>query len=120
MFQRIALFIPVLMLSLCMLSGLASAEEGRGQILKTTGVVKIINAQGEAREVTGSEVVVKENDTVTTGEGGNAVVRFNDGALTILDEKSSLQVEKKNWLSHLGGKIYFTFRKVFGDSQQVK
>ena len=120
MFQRIGLITPVLMLSLFLQSGLSNAEEGRGQILKTTGVVTIINAQGELREAKGVDIVVHENETVTTSEGSQAVVRFNDGVLSVLDEKSSLQVEKKNWLSHLGGKIYFTFRKVFGGERQVK
>ena len=120
MFQRIGLITSALLLGLLLQPALSYAEEGRGVILKTSGVVKIINAQGEAREVTGSEVVVREMDTVSTSAGGQAVVRFNDGALSVLDEKSSLQVEKKNWLSHLGGKIYFTFRKVFGGERQVK
>ncbi|MDH5710750.1 MAG: FecR family protein [Gammaproteobacteria bacterium] len=119
MFQRIALLTPVLMLSLIMQTDLALADEDRGLILKTTGVVKIVNAQGGVREVTGSEAI-NESDTVSTGEGGQAVVKFNDGALSILDENSILKVEKKNWLSHIGGKIYFTFRKVFSGSQQVK
>ena len=103
-----------------MQSALSYAGEARGHILKTSGTVKIINAQGEAREVTGSEVVVHEMDIVSTGEGSQAVVRFNDGALLVLNEKSRLQVEKKNWLSHLGGKIYFTFRKVFGGERKVR
>ena len=120
MFQRIGLITSALLLGLLLQPALSYAEEGRGVILKTSGVVKIINAQGEAREVTGSEVVVREMDTVSTSAGSQAVVRFNDGALSVLDEKSSLQVEKKNWLSHLGGKIYFTFRKVFGGERQVK
>jgi len=38
----------------------------------------------------------------------------------VIDEKSSLRVEKTNWLSHIGGKIYFTFKKVFGPTRQVK
>ncbi|MDH5388480.1 MAG: FecR family protein [Gammaproteobacteria bacterium] len=120
MFQRIGLITPALVLGLLLHSALSYADEGRGQILKTSGIVKIINAQGEAREVTGSEVVVREMDIVSTGEGSQAVVRFNDGALSVLNEKSRLQVEKKNWLSHLGGKIYFTFRKVFGGERKVK
>lgn len=119
MFQRIAFLTPVLMLSLMLQTSPVRADEGRGQILKTTGEVKIVDAQGEAREVTGP-VVVNENDTVSTSKGSKAVVKFNDGALSILDENSSLKVEKKNWLSHIGGKIYFTFRKVFSGSQQVK
>lgn len=120
MFQRITMFLPMLMLALGLQSGFAIADDSRGQILKTTGVVKIVNAKGESRDATGTDVVVNENDTVTTSEGSQAVVRFNDGALSVLDEKSSLQVEQKNWFSHLGGKIYFTFRKVFGGEKQVK
>ncbi len=120
MFQRIHLIAPILLLPLLLQSGLSNAEESRGQILKTTGVVTIINAQGDSREVKGADIAVHESETVTTSEGSQAVVRFNDGALSVLDEKSSLQVEKKNWLSHLGGKIYFTFRKVFGGERHVK
>ena len=132
MFQRIGLIISVSVFGLLWQSGLSHAEEAspaeevpavaevRGQIVKTSGVVKIINAQGEEREVTGSDIVVHEMDTVKTSAGGKAVVQLNDGALSILSEKSSLKVEKKNWLSHLGGKIYFTFRKVFSGSQNVK
>lgn len=120
MFQRISLITPVLMLYLFLQPGLSSAEEARGKILKTTGVVIIINAQGESHEAEGIDIVIRENETVTTSEGSQAVVRFNDGALSVLDEKSSLKVEKKNWLSHIGGKIYFTFRKVFGGDRKVK
>ena len=132
MFKKIGLIISVSILGLLWQSGLTHAEEAvpveeapavaqiRGQILKTSGVVKIVNAQGEEREASGSDMVIHENDTVTTGAGGRAVLELNDGALSILSEKSILKVEKKNWLSHLGGKVYFTFRKVFSGSQQVK
>ena len=120
MLQRIGLITPIIMFGFLLQSGLTQAEEARGTILKTSGIVKIINAQGELREAGGSNIAVHEMDTVNTGEGSQAVVRFNDGALSVLDEKSSLQVEKKNWLSHIGGKIYFTFRKVFGEERQVK
>ncbi|MCW8831288.1 MAG: FecR family protein [Gammaproteobacteria bacterium] len=132
MFQKIGLIISVSMLGLLWQSGLTHAEETaptedvfaapqvRGQILKTSGVVKIVNAQGEEREASGAEIAIHENDTVKTSAGGQAVVQTNDGSLSILSEKSVLKVEKKGWLSHLGGKIYFTFRKVFSGSQQVK
>ena len=120
MFQQIRLITPVLMLFLFLQSGWSRADDGRGQIVKTAGVVTIINAKGDSRKVTASNVVVRENETVTTSKSSQAVVRFNDGALSILDEKSSLKVEKKNWLSHIGGKIYFTFKKVFSGKRQVK
>lgn len=118
--QRISLITLVMLTPLLLQSALSNAAEVRGQILKTTGFVSIINARGESRKVSGADVIVKENETVSTSEGGQAVIRFNDGALSVLGEKSRLKVEKKNWLSHLGGKIYFTFRKVFSNQRQVK
>lgn len=120
MMKKISLITPLLILGCILQSGLSQAEEARGTILKTSGVVKIINEQGEAHNVTGTNVIVHEMETVSTGEGGQAVVQFNDGALSVLDERSSLKVGEKNWLSHLGGKIYFTFRKVFSEDWRVK
>jgi hypothetical protein len=75
---------------------------------------------GERQIVDQAGITVREMDTIVTAEGGSAVVRFTDGALSVLDENSRLQVEQTNWLSHLGGRIYFTFKKVFGERRQVK
>ena len=101
-------------------SGYALAEEFRGKVLKVNGEVHIIDEKGKRHTVEESRFLVREMDTVVTAEGGSAIIRFNDGAMSVLDEKSSLQVEKTSWLSHIGGKIYFTFRKVFGEKRQVK
>jgi len=120
MFQKIGLITIALVMSFLLQATLSYADEGRGLILKTSGEVKIINPKGEVREVSGPKDIVREMDIVSTGKGSQAVVRFNDGALSVLNEKSRLQVEKKNWLSHIGGKIYFTFRKVFSGQRQVK
>jgi hypothetical protein len=95
-------------------------ETSRGRILKVEGDVQVINEHGEVRKSGKSWLLVKELDTIETGKGGKAVVQFTDGALSVLDEKSRLRIEKTNWLSHLGGKIYFTFRKVFGEPRKVK
>jgi ferric-dicitrate binding protein FerR (iron transport regulator) len=101
-------------------AGIAGAEEFRGKVVKVKGDVHVIDANGKRTRVEDSKFQVRELDTIVTDKGGNVVVQFNDGAMTVLDEKSSLQVEKTNWLSHLGGKIYFTFRKIFGKPKQVK
>jgi hypothetical protein len=101
-------------------AGIAGAEEFRGKVVKVKGDVHIIDAHGNRTNVDESKFLVRELDTIVTDEGGNVIVQFNDGAMTVLDEKSSLQVEKTNWLSHIGGKIYFTFRKIFGQPRQVK
>ena len=52
-------------------------------------------------------------DTIVTKNGGSIVVQFDDGALSVLDEKSRLRVEKTSWFSYLGGKVYVTFEKTF-------
>jgi hypothetical protein len=59
-------------------------------------------------------------DTIVTRSDARVVVQFDDGALSVLDEKSRLRVEKTSWFSYLGGKVYFTFKKVFGEPRQVK
>ena len=59
-------------------------------------------------------------DTVATAEGSHAIIRFDDGVLSVLNEKSRLRVEKTSGLSHLGGAIYFTFRKVFNGKRQIR
>lgn len=111
-------FLVTLLVLWC--SGAYAEEAYRGRILKVNGDVQVINERGEIRKVEESRFLVREMDTVVTREGGKAVVQFTDGALSIIDEKSSLRVEKTNWLSHIGGKIYFTFRKVFGEPRRVK
>ena len=101
-------------------SSVQAGDGFRGRILKVNGNVQIINERGEIRKVEESKFLIREMDTIVTKEGGKAVVQFNDGALSVLNEKSSLRVEKTNWLSHIGGKIFFTFRKVFGEPRKVK
>ncbi|UCB55492.1 MAG: FecR domain-containing protein [Thiotrichales bacterium] len=96
------------------------AEDIRGEVIGVDGQVYIIDAEGEREEVEQPSVIVREMDTIVTAEGGYAIVRFSDGAFSVLNEKSRLRVEKTNWLSHLGGRIYFTFSKVFSGSRHIK
>jgi len=96
------------------------ADDYRGRILKVKGEVHIVDDKGERRKLEESRFLVREMDTIITTENGTAVVRFNDGSMSVMSEKSRLRVEKTSWLSHLGGKIYFTFRKVFGEPRRVR
>jgi len=113
-------FLSVITILVLVFSACAYAEEFRGKVIKLDGNVHIIDAGGDRHTVEESRFLVREMDTIVTAEGGNAIVSFNDGVLSVLDENSSLLVEKTSWLSHLGGKIYFTYRKVFGETRQVK
>lgn len=107
-------------LLLLMFSACTYAEEYRGKVIRVDGDVHIVDAGGNCHTVEETDFLVRELDTIVTAEGGKAVVRFNDGALSVLDEKSRLQVEKTRWLSHLGGRIYFIYRKVFDKPRGVK
>ncbi len=111
----------IVFLALCLglFTATVGADEARGKILKINGEVHVINQAGASRKVEDSKFIVHEFDTIVTEGGGKAVVQFNDGALSVLDEKSRLRIEQNSWFSHLGGKIYFTFRKVFGEPRQV-
>lgn len=95
------------------------AEDSRGEVVGINGCVYVSDASGERTTVEEAGMAVREADTVVTGEGSSAIIRFNDGVLSVLDEKSRLRVEKTSWLSHLGGRVYFTFRKVFGGKRQI-
>ena len=92
----------------------------RGKVLQFSGDVEVVGARGEKRSVQKVDEQLNEMDTIITGEDARVVVQFDDGALSVLDEKSRLRVEKTSWFSYLGGKIYFTFKKVFGPQRNVK
>ena len=117
---RVSLLTALLSFLIFFQASATYADDTRGRILKANGEVYVINPKGVKRKVNTSTEVVRELETIVTQEGGKAVVQFDDGALSVLDEKSSLRVEKTSWLSHIGGKIYFTFRKVFGKPRQVR
>ena len=100
---------------------LANAENPRGTVIKTEGDVRIIRADGSKLKVGKSDIKVNQQDTIVSGQNGKAVVRYNDGAMTILVNKSKLQVGEPGFFSHLSGKIYYHFRKVIGDKpREVK
>ncbi|MCW8956020.1 MAG: FecR domain-containing protein [Gammaproteobacteria bacterium] len=100
----------------------AYAEEFRGRIVKIQGEVYVINQNGEQRNPEKNKFLLNSQDTVVTRKNARAVVQLGDGALSVLNEKSSLRVEESGWISQLGGKVYYIFRKVFGNqpSRQVK
>ena len=99
---------------------MAEQAASRGKVLKFDGDVEVIDADGETRTVKEKDEPLNEMDTIVTKDGARVVVQFDDGALSVLDEKSRLRVEKTSWFSYLGGKVYFTFKKVFGESRKVK
>lgn len=98
----------------------ANAESFRARIVKVEGHVYVVNAEGEQRKPDKKQYLVNSNETVITRKDSKAVIQFEDGAMSVLDEKSSLRVEQSGWLSQLGGKVYYVFRKVFGRDRPKK
>lgn len=92
----------------------ANAEGFRGRIVKSEGAVTVISSSGEKFAPEKLNNLVKASETIKTDKDSKAVVQFSDGSMAVLNEKSSLFVEKSEWLSQLGGKIYFAFKKIFG------
>ena len=91
-----------------------NAEGFRGRIVKTEGEVSVISADGEKFKPEKLNNLIKASETITTDKKSKAVIQFSDGSMAVLNEKSSLLVEKSEWLSQIGGKIYFAFKKIFG------
>lgn len=112
--------ISVIFLSLQMLSTMLQAETFRARIVKVEGQVHILNSDGEKRAPEKKQFLVNNDETVLTAEDSLAVVQFEDGAMSVLDEKSSLRVEQSGWLSQLGGKVYYIFRKAFAKDKTKK
>ena len=98
------------------------AENYKAKIVKMQGQVYVVNAKGEKRTPDASPYLVNGDETVVTSKGSKAVLEFDNGSMSVLSQKSSLRVEQSGWLSQLGGKVYYAFKKVFGKtkSRQVK
>jgi hypothetical protein len=113
-------FASVLGLGFCQIL-IANAESPRGTVVKTEGDVRIIRADGSELKAGKNVIKINRQDTIVSGQNGKAVVRYNDGAMTVLVNESRLQVGEPGFFSHLSGKIYYHFRKVIGDKpREVK
>ncbi|MDH5518434.1 MAG: FecR family protein [Gammaproteobacteria bacterium] len=93
---------------------LTNAEGFRGRIVKYEGNVEVLTEAGERVTPEKHNNLVSASETIITKLASKAVIEFSDGSIAVLNESSSLLVEKTEWLSQLGGKIYFAFKKVFG------
>ncbi len=110
----------LLLLSFFVFQTALHAESSRAKIVKVEGDVYVTSASGKKTKVDSNEFLVNSNETVITQKGSKAILEFDNGSMSVLDEKSSLRVEKSGWLSQLGGKVYYVFRKVFGKEKSRK
>ncbi len=118
-YKKLITFIVCVFISLQSFALIAEQEKYRGKVLKFSGDVEVVNANGEKRSVKKVDEPLNEMDTIVTKKDARIVMQFDDGALSVLDEKSRMRVEKTSWFSYLGGKVYFTFKKIFGEPRRV-
>lgn len=93
---------------------MTNAEGFRGRIVKVEGDVTVLTSEGQTYSPEKLNNLIKETETIITKTASKAVIQFSDGSIAVLSESSSLLVEKSEWLSQLGGRIYFAFKKIFG------
>lgn len=116
--KQYMVFLTAVILSI---PAVAETDGFRGRIVKVEGDVSVITAAGETVKPEKLNNLIKASETIVTNASSKAVIQFSDGSMAVLDESSRLLVEKTEWLSQLGGKIYFAFKKVFGKKpRQIK
>ena len=112
----------LLLILFCLLlaANLVQAAPFQGKVVKSQGQVQVFDAEGKALSLVDTNNIVLEEQTITTGANGRAVVSFNNGSITVLDKNSRLQIRTPNWFMHLAGKAYFTFKKIVGGEEERK
>jgi len=69
------------------------AETFRARIVKAEGYVHVVDSAGKKR-LPEKNNLVSESETVITSKVSKAILQFEDGAMSVMDEKSSLVVEQ--------------------------
>ena len=105
--------------ALLLLAPASMAANMEGRISRVSGKVEVLTATGEVRQAE-TGMAIATGDRVITRAGAQAVLEFNNGSLTVMGERSRLQVQASmtdSWLSQLGGRIYYAFRKLAAQSR---
>lgn len=103
---------PALLMSLALAYPLAGQAATGASIDFAAGSVVAVNAAGAQRPLTkGSEVA--NGDTIRTGEGGRAQIRFSDGALMSLQPQTEFRVDNYQFSGKADGeeKGFFSLLK---------
>ncbi len=109
---------PLFGLACLLLATLAQAAPFEGRLLRSQGQVTLTDAEGVAVDLASVDNRVREAQTITTGPDSRAVLRFNNGTITILDANSRLRVRTPNWFVHLAGKAFFAFKRLVGAADE--
>lgn len=103
---------PVLLMALAAVYPVIAYSAGVGNIDFSAGSVTAVNAAGVQRPlIKGAEV--GNGDTIRTGEGGRAQVRFSDGAMLSLQPQTEFRIDNYQYASKPDGneKGFFSLLK---------
>jgi hypothetical protein len=103
---------PILLMALAAVYPVIAYSAGAGNVDFSAGNVTAVNAAGVQRPLTkGTEI--SNGDTIRTGEGGRAQVRFSDGAMVSLQPQTEFRVDNYQYASKPDGneKGFFSLLK---------
>ena len=103
---------PALMMALAAVFPVVSYAAGAANVDFAAGTVTAVNAVGVQRPLTkGAEI--GNGDTIRTGEGGRAQVRFSDGAMISLQPETEFRVDNYQFSGKTDGeeKGFFSLLK---------
>jgi len=103
---------PLLLMALAAAYPVISYSAGAGSIDFAVGNVTALSAAGAQRPLTkGAEI--SNGDTVRTGDGGRAQVRFSDGAMVSLQPKTEFRIDNYQYANRSDGseKGFFSLLK---------
>jgi hypothetical protein len=103
---------PVLLMALAAVFPVISYAAGAANIDFAAGSVTAVNAAGVQRPLTkGAEI--SNGDTIRTGEGGRAQVRFSDGAMVSLQPQTDFRIDNYQYSGKADGqeKGFFSLLK---------
>ncbi|MEM7209657.1 MAG: hypothetical protein AAF434_17695 [Pseudomonadota bacterium] len=91
-----------------------------GRVVRLEGDITVVAADGSKRSLQEAGFVVLESETIETGTNGMVAVDFDNDPVTVLDNNSRLKVRKPGFFTHIAGKAFFAFKKVFGVSSEPR
>ncbi|MDH3640454.1 MAG: FecR family protein [Gammaproteobacteria bacterium] len=101
-------------------SEFADVDGFHGKMLRMTGEVEVVDADGNAVSPADAGYVVRESQTIRTGTDGQVAVDFEQDPITVLDHNSRLRVRTPTWFTHLAGKAYFAFQRLLAVGRQER
>ncbi|MCK6391849.1 MAG: FecR family protein [Azonexus sp.] len=109
----------VLVMALCSQGGMnAYAAQEAATLLHASGSVTLVSAEGKTRPAAKGAALMS-GETVTTGQGGLAQLRFSDGGMVSLQENSNYRIDQYAYTGSENGEERGFFSLVKGGMRTI-